>query len=165
MSSYDRALQASAQATAAMAGIAADLQADSRVITTARAAARTDPSAWAGQPLREPSAETSCGRGRGYFTAPRQLQPAPPSPVERTLIELKVTSKPDLEQAAAIDKAADQLILRAAARPRPAQRRDLSRSASTAELDGHLLVTTSGVPAAIRPRQQPVRQAELEAGA
>jgi hypothetical protein len=37
--------------------------------------------------------------------------------VERTLLELDVTSKPDLQRAAAIDKAADQLILRAAIRP------------------------------------------------
>jgi hypothetical protein len=34
--------------------------------------------------------------------------------VERILIEVDVTSKPDLERAAAIDKAASQLILRAA---------------------------------------------------
>jgi hypothetical protein len=82
--------------------------------------------------------------------------------VERTLIELDVTSKPDLEQAAAIDKAADQLILRAAATAPPLQRRELRRSVGTAELDGRALVTNGGVATL---RQQPVRQAEFEAGA
>jgi hypothetical protein len=163
LSSYSRALQASQEATAAMAVVAVEVQAESRVITSARAAARRDSSAWAGPPLGE------LGRSRGDVSlraarGPR-LQPLPPGPVERTLIELDVTSEPDLEQAAAIDKAADQLILRAAARPGPSQRRDLSRTAGTAERDGRPILTNCGVPAAIRPRQQPVRQAELEAGA
>ena len=78
LSSYDQAQQASAEATAAMAGIAADLQADSRVITTARAAACADPSAWAGAPLREMPAEPGGTRGRSSQDASRHSQLAPP---------------------------------------------------------------------------------------
>jgi len=164
LSSYDQALQASAEATAAVAGIAADLQADSRVITTARAAARADPSAWSGQPIRDRLADFGGTQGRNSEAASRQSQPAPPGPVERILIELDVTSKPDLEHAAAIDKAADQLILRAATRGGPLQPdRDLGRSAGSAELIGHVISTNGSVLSALRPHQQP-RQAELEAG-
>jgi hypothetical protein len=164
-SSYDRALRASEEATAAMARVAAETQADSRVLTTARAATRGDPSAWAGQPLREPSSDLGRNQRRGSLTATRHPQLASPGPVERTLIELDVSSKPDLEQAAAIDKAADQLILRAAATACPSQRPDLRRSAVTTELVNHGLVTHGGVSAELRPRQQPLRQAEFEAGA
>jgi hypothetical protein len=130
LSSYTAALQASGKATAAMASVAAEVQADSEVITFARAAARRDSSAWAGPPLS--------GMGRAHeglslrAARRRDLQPAPPGPVERTLIELDVTSKPDLDQAAAIDKAADQLILRAAAlraRQKPAKQSEFEAGA------------------------------------
>jgi hypothetical protein len=87
-----------------MAGIVADLQAGSRVITTAQAAARADPSAWAGPPIREMPTHLGSTQGRSSQAASRQSLPAPPGPVERILIELDVTSKPDLEQAAAIDR-------------------------------------------------------------
>lgn len=165
LSSYDQAVQASAEATVAMAGIAADLQAHSRVITTARAAARADPSAWAGPPIREMPTDLDSTQGRSSQAASRQSQFAPPGPVERILIELDVTSKPDLEQAAAIDRAADQLILRAASTARPSQPdRDLGRSAGSAELIGHVISTHGHALSAFRPHQQPVRQAEFEAG-
>jgi hypothetical protein len=85
--------------------------------------------------------------------------------VERILIELDVTSKPDLEQVAAIDRAADQLILRAATTARPLRPdRDLGISAGSAELIGHVISTNSSVLSALRPHQQPARQAEFEAG-
>jgi len=165
LSSYDQALQTSTEATAAMAGVAADLQADSRVITTARAAARADPSAWAGAPIREMPMDLGGAHGRSFHVTSRDPQPVPPGPVERILIELDVTSKPDLEQAAAIDKAADQLILRAATRAGPVQPdRDLGRSAGSAELIGHLVATNGRVLSALRPGKQPVPQAEFEAG-
>lgn len=165
LSSYDQALQASAEATAAMAGIAAHLQADSRVITTARASARADPSAWAGAPIHETLADPGGAQGRSTRADPRDAQLAPPGPVERTLIELEITSKSDLEQAAAIDRAADQLILRAAAMAGPLQPdRDLGCSAGRAELIGHLVATNSCVLNALRPRLVPNRQAEFEAG-
>ena len=165
LSSYDQALQRSTEATAAMAGIAADLQADSRVITTARAAARADPNAWAGAPIREMPADLAGSHGRSSQTASRDPQLAPPGPVERILIELDVASKPDLEQAAAIDRAADQLILRAATSARPVQPDpDLGRSAGSAELVGHLIATNGSVLSALRPHQPPARKAEFEAG-
>jgi len=165
LSSYDQALQASAEATAAMAGIAANLQADSRVITTAPAAARADPSAWAGAPVREMPTALDGPHGRNCQAASRDTQLAPPGPVERVLIELDVTSKPDLEQAAALDKAADRLILRAASASGPLQPdRDLGRSAGSAELIGHLIATNGSVLSAPRPHHSPPRQAEFEAG-
>lgn len=161
-SSYNRALRASEEATAAMAQVAAEMQADSRVLTTARAATRGDPSAWAGQPLHELSADLGRTQRRESPGATRHPQLAPPGPVERALLSLEVTSKPDLEQAAAIDKAADRLILRAAATAPPLQRRELRRSPGAAELDRRVLVTDGGVAAL---RQRPGRQAEFEAGA
>ncbi len=164
LSSYDQALQASAQSTAAMAGIAAALQADSRVIATARAAARADPSAWAGPPIRETPTDVVGTRGRSSQQDSHHLQLAPPGPVERMLIELDVTNRPDLEQAAAIDKAADQLILRAARRSKPLQPdRDLGRSAGSAELIGHVISTNGRILSALHPHQ-PTRQAGFEAG-
>jgi len=165
LSSYDQALQTSTEATAAMAGIVAYLQADSRVITTARAAARADPSAWAGAPIREMPTDLGGSHGRSSQAGSRDPQMVPPGPVERVLIELDITSKPDLEQAAAIDKAADQLILRAATRPAPSQPdRDLGRSPGSAELIGHLIATNGSVLSALRPHQPSARQAEFEAG-
>ena len=165
LSSYDQALQASAEATKAMADIAADLQADSRVLTTARAAARADPSAWAGPPIREMPMDLGGTQERSSQVAVHDAQLAPPGPVERILIELDVTSKPDLEHAAAIDRAADQLILRAASTARPSQPdRDLGRSAGSAELIGHVLSTSGRAISVFRPPQQAARQAEFEAG-
>jgi hypothetical protein len=157
LSSYNRALQASQEATEAMAVVAAEVQADSQLITSARAAARHDSSAWAGPPVRD----LDRSREDVSLRAARRprLQPVPPGPVERTLIELDVTSKPDLEQAAAIDKAADQLILRAVNVATPSRSsRDPSRSASITEPMDY-------VPAALRARQQPALQADIEAGA
>lgn len=167
LDSYSRALQASDEATAAMAKIAADVQTDSRLITSARAAAQRDPSAWSGIPLHEVSAELGSGQEVAVRSLARrpQVRPALPGPVERLLIELNVTSTPDLEQAAAIDKAADKLIVRAANKAKPLQPgRGLSHSAGRAQSAEHAFAAHGGVPARLRPRQQPVRQLEVEAG-
>jgi hypothetical protein len=162
ISSYDLALHASKEATAAVADIAAEVKAPSQLMTTARAVAGV-----AGQ--TPPDAEP-CGfqhRPAGTKRArqehvnlvvqgePPQPQPIPPGPVERILLDLDVTSPADLKQAAALDTAADQLILRAAtaARRSPVVR-DPSRSAGSAELINRLLITTDGDgPGALAPGQ------------
>jgi hypothetical protein len=108
--------------------------------------------------------------------------------VERILLDLDITSSDDLKKAAAIDTAADQLILRAAATARTTRPgRDPGRSAGTAELITHLVAANGDrVPAALLPprpagrvpgvgsaaprtslsaAQMMARQAEPEAGA
>ena len=120
--------------------------------------------------------------------AAREPEQLPPGPIERILIDLDIHSRTDLDQAAALDIAADQLILRAAASASRAQPdQDLARSAGTAELLTHLLVASDGsIPAALRSsgrgataqhisqrkeqahgreHRPPVRQPEAEAGA
>ena len=112
----------------------------------------------------------------------------PPGPVERILLDLDITSADDLKKAAALDTAADQLILRAAATAQTARPgRDPGRSAGTAELITHLVAANGDrVPAALLPvrpagrvpgvdgaalrthlsaAQMTARQAEPEAGA
>jgi hypothetical protein len=164
-SSYDRALRASEEATAAMAQVAAEMQADSRVLTIARAATRGDPSAWAGRPIRDMTPDLGRSREHGSPVATRHPKLAPPGPVERTLLELEISNKPDLQQAAAIDKAADQLILRAAITARPSQpTRDLGHSADGAEVIERFVATNDCIPARLG-RREPVRQVEFEAGA
>jgi hypothetical protein len=156
-SSYGRALRACEEATVAIADVAAEMQTVSRVLTTARAAARGDPIAWAGAPIHEKSLEPSRSQTRA-LTVTCRPRLAAPGPVERALLELEVTSKPDLERAAAIDKAADQLILRAVTTVRPSQpTRDPSRSADSAELTERFVATTNCMPARLG-RRQPVRR-------
>jgi hypothetical protein len=78
-----------------------------------------------------------------------------PGPVERVLHDLGVTSPEALQRAAAIDRAADELILEAAqaAGPRPAslEGAGLSRSAATAELVNRLLASGDPRAAALLP--------------
>jgi hypothetical protein len=165
LSSYQQALQASQEATAATSTLAAEVRADSRVLTTARAAACRSPSAWAGRPLHPASAELGRDRHGAAITAAQHPQLLPPGPVERILIELDVRSTSDLEQAAAIDRAADKLILRATTRPKPSEpNRDRGRPAGSAELAERALATsTRRVSSASRARH-PSLQAEAEAG-
>jgi hypothetical protein len=75
----------------------------------------------------------------------------PPGPVERILLDLDITSPDDLKKAAALDTAADQLLLRAAATAQTAAPgRDPGRSAGTAELITHLVAANGDrVPAAL----------------
>ena len=77
----------------------------------------------------------------------------PPGPVERILLDLDITSADDLKKAAALDTAADQLILRAAATAQTARPgRDPGRSAGTAELITHLVASNGdGIPGALLP--------------
>jgi len=159
LSSYDQALAASEHATGALTRVAAEIHAPVR---TARL-----------RPARVPSvgtvAEADRRAARQHLAAAVQnsqpapaahpqsvgngLEPLPPGPVERVLIDLNISSRTDLEQAAALDTAAEQLILRAAASASRAQPgRDLARSAGTAELIAHLLVASDGtIPAALKP--------------
>jgi hypothetical protein len=112
----------------------------------------------------------------------------PAGPVERILLDLDITSADELRKAAALDTAAEQLILRAATAAQAARPgRDPGRSAGTAELISHLAAASGGrIPEALLPvrpvghlhgldgaaptahsraAQVRVRQAELEAGA
>lgn len=164
LSSYYHSLQASREATEATATLAAEVQAGIRILTTGRAAAYRSPSAWAGRSLHPALADL--GRDhQGASTAARHSHLVPPGPVERIFIGLEVSSTSDLEQAAAIDRAADKLILRATARPIPSDAsRDAGRSAGSTKLAERALTAGTGVRSsshAFHPRLQ----AEAEAGA
>jgi hypothetical protein len=163
--SYHQALQASQEATDATSDLTAEVQADSRVLTTARAAASRVPSAWAGRSLHPASADLCRDHQAAAITGGRHPQLVPPGPVERILIELDVSSTSDLEQAAAIDRAADKLILRATARPKSSQpSRDRGRLVGTTESVEPALVTSSRAISASLTGQ-PSSQPQAEAGA
>jgi hypothetical protein len=63
--SYDLALQASVEATDAIAEVAADVQAPSQILTIYRALVRTSDSATADDPARDKAIETVSDRGAG----------------------------------------------------------------------------------------------------
>ena len=139
LATYHDARTASAQATATIAHVAADVRAPSCILTTARAAVRAGPG-----PDGHPA----------LVSAMPEVQPSPvralPGPVERILQDLGVTSTDVLHDAAVIDQAGERLILDAAQAAEPRHpafgTASLSRSAGTAEIINHLLA--SGNPRA-----------------
>jgi hypothetical protein len=157
LSSYDLALQASTAATDVIAELAADVKAPSQMLTAYRAATAAGLGASAeGSPsgqLMTAAPDTDGEHRTGAVPGRRPLQPMPPGPVERILLDLDITSPDDLKKAAALDTAADQLILRAAATvPTARPRRDPGRSAGTAELITYLVASNGDrVPAALMP--------------
>jgi hypothetical protein len=152
LSSYQSAHHASRDGTDAVAEVAAEMNAPSRMLSTFRQIARHREHASARQ---GPRSVTTTGSSSASVR-PVDIDgpmPPPPGPVERILIDLNIAERTDLDQAAALDVAADQLILRAATNARRAQpTRDLSRSAGTAELITSLFVSTDRPPPpALRP--------------
>ena len=152
LATYHDARTASAQVTATIAHVAADVRAPSRILTTARAAVRAGPGP-DGYIRREPA------------RPPARSSPAHemPGPVERILQDLGVTSTDVLHRAAAIDQAGEQLILDAAQATEPRHpavgTASLSRSVGTAEIINHMLA--SGNPRAgalLRPSPAPIRR-------
>jgi hypothetical protein len=151
LGAYHEAGSASAQVTAHVAAVAADVGAPSRILTVARAAIRGD-SDFLANSEREPA----------------QPEPEPhdaqdfPGPLERILHDLGVTSPVMLTRASAIDQLGEQLILDAANAIEPGQAGleavGLSRSTGSAELINHMLA--SGRPEAasiLRPPSPSVR--------
>jgi anti-sigma regulatory factor (Ser/Thr protein kinase) len=133
LDAYAAASAASEQATAAVAQVAAAVQAPSRVLTTIRAAGRATP----GEPY------TGNRHAPGAQAARHPVIYAP-GPAERTLLDLDITDPQDLTLAATLDKAVDQLLIRAASDPDTRTPREPGdQSSGTAELISHLL-TSSG---------------------
>ena len=134
LGNYDDARTASAQATATIAHVAANVRAPSHILATARAAIRAGPGP-DGYIPREPA------------RPPARSSPAheTPGPVERILQDLGVTSTDVLRRAATIDQAGEQLILDAAQATDPGHpavgTASLSRSIGTAEIINHLLAS------------------------
>jgi hypothetical protein len=154
LSSYQLAHQASREGTDAVAEVAAEIGGPSHILSTLRQVAPHGERVSARQDLRSASAVGSreASGSRAGFPSP---MPPPPGPVERVLLDLNIADKADLDQAAALDVAADKLILRAATNARRAQPgRDLSRSAGTAELITSLFVSTDlPLPPALHPHR------------
>jgi hypothetical protein len=134
LGAYDTARTASAQATAAVATIAAEVGAPSHILTLARAATRPDTEIMANgqQKSAEPEAHDA---------------QACPGPVERILHDLNVTDPAVLLRASAIDQLSEQLILRAAHASEQGKECldafSLSRSTGSAELINHLLASSN----------------------
>jgi hypothetical protein len=157
---YDQALQASGEAAGALTQIATEIRAANRSLAVNRAAVRVGPGS-AAEPVLVTSQrhllDSVQEAGLHATSAPapsaRAPQQVPAGPVERILLDLDVTSRADLEQAATLDAAADRLILRAANTARPSERRpDPARSAGSAELITRLLVASGDpVPDALQP--------------
>ncbi len=149
LTAYHDAGAASAQATAAVATVAADIRAPSHILTVARAAIHADADP-AGKGRRQPAEPA---------TEPREF----PGPVERILHDLGVTSPDVLLRASAIDQAGEQLILDAAQAFEPryagSETVGLSRSVATAELINHVLASASPSAAAILRPPPPPRTA------
>jgi hypothetical protein len=153
LSSYQLAHQASREGTDAVAEVAAEIGGPSHVLGTLRQVAPHGERATTRPSLRSAAAGSRDASGsRAGLPSP---MPPPPGPVERILLDLNIADKADLDQAAALDIAADQLILRAAKNARRGQiARDPSRSAGTAELITSLFVSTDLLPPpALHPRR------------
>jgi hypothetical protein len=149
LDAYHDAGTASAQVTAAVAAIAADMRAPSHILTLARAATRGD-SEFLANSEREPTPPGP---------EPHHAQGLP-GPVERILQDLGVASPAMLARAFAIDQLGEQLILGAADAIEPGQAGlegvGLSTSGGPAELINHMLA--SGRPEAatiLRPPSPP----------
>ena len=157
VSLYERAGQAAGEATAGVGDVAAAVQAPSRVLTFARAAAAggyPGEAERAGSVSRSPEAagEKRHRRDRGAGRERREL----PGPVERTLHDLGVTDNELLERGADLDRASERLIIDAAAKLGPWRARPsaaaLSRSAGTAGLVNHALASGSPTATALLQR-------------
>lgn len=160
LASYDQALQASEGAVGALRQIATEIRAvnmspavNSTAVRVGTASA-AEPARVTSEPHPLGSAQAS-GLHAASAPAPSAQAPqqVPAGPVERILLDLDVTSRADLEQAACLDAAADRLILRAANTARPSERSlDPARSAGTAELITRLLVASGDtLPSALQP--------------
>ena len=140
LGAYHNARTASAQATAAVATIAAEVRAPSHILTLARAATRCDSEIMAN------------GQQKPAEPEPHDAQ-ACPGPIERILHDLGVTNPAMLVRASAIDQLGEQLILGAAHTSEPGQEGleafGLSRSTGSAELINHILA--SGKPPSPEP--------------
>jgi hypothetical protein len=134
LNAYDNARTASAQATAAVATVAAEVGAPSHILTLARAAIRCDSEIMANGQQKPPEPEPRDARGL-------------PGPVERILHDLGVTNSAMLVRASAIDQAGEQLILGAVHTSEPGQEGleafGLGRSSGSAELINHILASGS----------------------
>lgn len=149
LAAYHQVPAASERATAAIDTIAITIRAPSQALAAARAA------------------QAAAGQQPAWHDAAPAAPPHPalhqPGPVERILRDLDVTSPADLRRAAAIDKEADELILRAAHRnPYPQPGWDLATSAGTAELIHHAIATGDPQAAALIHPPTPSRQPEAE---
>ena len=155
LDAYHDAGTASAQATAAVAAIAADVRAPSHILTLARAAIRGDSESLANgeRESAQPGPEPHHAQGL-------------PGPVERILQDLGVTSPAMLARASAIDQLGEQLILGAADAIEPGQAGleavGLSRSTGSAELINHMLA--SGRPEAATILRPPSPSVPRSAG-
>ena len=154
LTAYHGAAARSAQATSAIATIAADLRAPSHLLTIAQAATS------GGRPAQD------IGRQPAEQADGPQLAPEFPGPVERLLHDLGVTSPATLARAATIDQLAEHLILDATRTLEPEQTdletTGLSRSTGTAELINHMLAT--GSPRASAILHPPIPPASQTAG-
>jgi hypothetical protein len=134
LGAYHEAGSASAQVTAHVAAVAADVGAPSHILTVARAAIRGDSDFFANSELGSAQPEPE----------PRDAQDLP-GPLERILHDLGVTSPVMLTRACAIDQLGEQLILGAADGIEPGQAGleavSLSRSTGSAELINHMLAS------------------------
>ena len=132
LGAYHEASSASAQVTAHVAAVAADVGAPSHILTVARAANRGDSEFFANGELGSAQPEPE----------PHDAQDLP-GPLERILHDLGVTSPVILTRACAIDQLGEQLILDAADGIEPGQAGleavSLSRSTGSAELINHML--------------------------
>src|SRR5262249_33662587 len=132
LDAYLDAGTASAQATAAVAAIAADVRAPSHALTLARIATRGD-------------SELLANSEREWVQSEPHPSEGFPGPVERVLQDLGVTSPAMLARASAIDQLGEQLILGAADATEPGQAGleavSLSRSTGSAELINHVLAS------------------------
>jgi hypothetical protein len=153
LDAYHEAGTASAQATAAIAALAADLRAPSHILTIARAAIR-DEVEFTANGKREPT-ESKPHRAERF-----------PGPVERILHDLGITSPAMLARASAIDQLGEQLIISAADATEPGhegfEAPGLSRSTGSAELINHIL--SSGRPEATTILRWPSPHAPRSAG-
>jgi len=153
LTAYHDARTASAQATASTAVVAETVRSPSRILTTARTAVASNTST------------TSLRPDAPLAPAASRPGPALPGPVERILRDLGETSIAMLQQATAIDQAAEQLILHTAHQPdhpaRPATR-DPSRSAATAEVINHILTSAHPATAAILCAPEPAHPRNLK---
>ena len=154
LATYHHASTRSAQATTAIATIAAGLRAPSHLLTLAQAATS------GGTPSKD------IGREPAEKADGPHLAPEFPGPVERLLHDLGVTSPATLARATAIDQLGEHLILDATRTLEPEQTdletTGLSRTAGTAELVNHMLAT--GNPRASAILHPPIPAASQAAG-
>jgi len=149
---YQDTGQLSVETTAAVATVAEATRAPSQLLTTTSTAVDTNHDASYG----DQTGGQDKMHGRDEVEVGRESRDMP-GPVERTLLDLGVTSADVLQRGAEIDRASAQIIIDAAAGQTRDSRRTapmLSRSAGTAELVNHVLA--SGDPRAVALLRRPV---------